>query len=239
MLSDEDVRATPDVARQVFGPAVPAAERYWEWLADAGITRGLIGPREVPRLWERHIINCAVVGECLSVGETIVDIGSGAGLPGIPLAIVRPDTHVTLVEPLLRRATFLKEVVADLGLSVTVVRGRAEERSVVAEVGGADVVTSRAVAPLDRLASWSAPLVRPGGRLVALKGSSATAEVSEHRDRVRRSGLVDLVVRECGVGVLSTPTIVIEGRRVAGGSAPRGDRRGPSSVRRSPGSGRS
>lgn len=236
-MSDEDVRTAPEVASTVFGAAVPLAERYWNWLADAGITRGLIGPREVPRLWERHIINCAVVAECLGVGENVVDIGSGAGLPGIPLAIARPDLRISLVEPLLRRATFLEEVVADLGLSVSVVRGRAEEKSVVAEVGGADVVTSRAVAPLDRLAKWSTPLIRVDGRLVALKGSSADAEVTEHRDAVRRAGLTDLVVRECGVGVVETPTIVVVGRRVAGRPASRADRRAQTRVRRTRDSG--
>ncbi len=153
----------PPSAHAVFEERLELAMRYREMLATDGITRGLIGPREVPRLWDRHIVNCGVLGEVIADGEYVIDIGSGAGLPGIPLALARPDLRITLVEPLLRRTTFLEEVVASLGLDVTVVRGRAEERAVRAEVGLADVVTSRAVAPLDRLASWSAPLIRPAG----------------------------------------------------------------------------
>ncbi|NMO02586.1 16S rRNA (guanine(527)-N(7))-methyltransferase RsmG [Gordonia sp. TBRC 11910] len=206
-------RNAPELAEQIFGAAVPTAEKYWDWLAGPAVVRGLVGPRETPRLWERHIMNCGVVGECLDAGERVVDIGSGAGLPGIPLAIARPDVRITLVEPLLRRATFLQEVVDDLGLDVTVVRGRAEEPSVIECAGGADVVTSRAVAPLDRLARWSAPLIRSGGRLVALKGSSAAEEIATHAAAARRVGLERLTVRECGTEVLSTPTIVIIGEK--------------------------
>ncbi|MFW0789967.1 16S rRNA (guanine(527)-N(7))-methyltransferase RsmG [Gordonia sp. CPCC 205333] len=212
-MSDTAARDAPALAREIFGDATSVAEKYWDWLAGAAVTRGLIGPRETPRLWDRHIINCAVVRECLAEGESVVDIGSGAGLPGIPLAIARPDVRITLVEPLLRRATFLEEVVADLGIDVAVVRGRAEEAAIVKRVGNADVVTSRAVAPLDRLAKWSAPLIRTGGRLVAMKGSSAADEMVEHAIAVKRVGLEDLVVRECGVGLLPTPTIVVVGTR--------------------------
>lgn len=222
----EAERGAPATAEQVFGDAVYAAEKYWDWLSGPAVVRGLIGPRETPRLWDRHIMNCGVVGECLRAGESVVDIGSGAGLPGIPLAIARPDVRITLVEPLLRRATFLQEVVDDLELDVEVVRGRAEEPAVIARVGGADVVTSRAVAPLDRLARWSAPLVRAGGRLVALKGSSAAQEIAEHSGAVRRTGLDGLSVRECGVGVLPTPTIVIVGDKVATGKGAGGASKG-------------
>lgn len=167
-----------DLAELVFGDVLPLAARYAAWLANAGVERGLIGPREVPRLWERHLLNCAVVGELLHARERVVDVGSGAGLPGIPLALVRPDCTYVLLEPLQRRAAFLTEVVADLGLEsyVSVLRARAEE---VARSGETyDVAVARAVAPLDRLAAWCLPLLRPGGRVLALKGERAAGEVA-------------------------------------------------------------
>ena len=179
----------PAGAEAVFGDRVELAQRYAEWLADAGLVRGLMGPRERPRLWDRHILNCAAAASELEEGASVVDIGSGAGLPGIPLALARPDLRIILVEPLLRRATFLQEVAEDLGIDVRVVRGRAEDKAIRDEVGGADVVTSRAVAPLAKLAGWSAPLLREGGRMVALKGSSATEEVERDRGAVTRLGL--------------------------------------------------
>jgi len=154
---------------------LPLAERYAELLATDGVVRGLIGPREAPRLWERHLLNCAALAEALPDEATVCDLGSGAGLPGLVVAIARPDLSVTLVEPLLRRTTFLEEVAAELGLeSVEVVRGRAEE------LHGRrtfDVVTSRAVAPLERLLRWSMPLVAPHGAMVAMKGSSIEDEI--------------------------------------------------------------
>ena len=124
---------------------LPLAEQFAELLATEGTLRGLIGPREVPRLWERHLVSCAVLGELVPTDATVCDIGSGAGLPGIVLAIARPDLTVTLVEPLLRRTTFLEEVAADLELSsIEVIRGRAD---VLHGQRQFDVVTSRAVAP--------------------------------------------------------------------------------------------
>ena len=154
---------------------LPLAEAYAALLATEGVVRGLIGPREAPRLWDRHLLNCAVLGEAIPADVSVCDIGSGAGLPGLVLAIARPDLRITLVEPLLRRTTFLEEVVDQLGLSgVTVLRGRAEE---VKERHGFDVVTSRAVAPLERLLRWSMPLVAPHGALVAMKGSSVAEEI--------------------------------------------------------------
>jgi 16S rRNA (guanine527-N7)-methyltransferase len=176
-----------------------------------GVIRGLIGPREAPRIWERHLINCAVVSEMIPVGASVVDVGSGAGLPGIVLAVARPDLTITLVEPLARRTAFLSEVVTALGLdaTVTVVRGRAED--VLGEPPvAADVVTARAVAPLDRLAGWCLPLARIGGRLLALKGASAADEVAEHRDAIARLGGSDPVVALCGVDVIDPPTTVVE-----------------------------
>lgn len=203
-------------ASSVFADRLPLAEAYWEALANAGVERGLIGPREVDRLWSRHILNCAVIGDLIEDGETVVDIGSGAGLPGVAVAIAKPAVRMTLVEPLLRRATFLEEVVEELGLDIRVLRGRAEEKAVVKSAGRADVVTSRAVAPLDRLGKWSSPLLRPGGRLLAIKGSSAADEISTHLGTLGRIGLSALRVERCGTDTLPMPTTVVLGTRVGG-----------------------
>ena len=171
--------AVPAEAGSVFGPAVDAAAEYARLLATEGTVRGMIGPREVPRLWERHLLNSAAIASLVSVGARVVDVGSGAGLPGIPLALARPDLTVTLLEPLARRVAFLTECVRRLGLErVTVVRGRAEEGPIRRQLGGADVVTARAVAPLDKLAGWCLPLLRPGGLLLAMKGSTAASELA-------------------------------------------------------------
>lgn len=162
------------------------AEEYAALLSTEGVVRGLIGPREAPRLWDRHLLNCAVLGDVIEHDVSVCDIGSGAGLPGLVLAIARPDLRITLVEPLLRRTTFLSEVIDRLGLShVTVVRGRADE---VKERHAFDIVTSRAVAPLDRLLEWSMPLVAPRGALVAMKGSSVADEIEAARPTLRTLG---------------------------------------------------
>jgi len=188
---------------------------YAELLATTAIEWGLLGPREVPRLWERHLLNCAVVAELLPEGAVVDDLGSGAGLPGLVLAIQRPDLRVTLIEPLLRRATFLTETVTALGLqNVQVQRARAEELRT--RRGSVDVVTARAVAPLGRLAGWALPLLRPGGALLALKGSGAAVEVAEQRDEVERYGASAIEVLSLGVGVVEPPTTVV---RVWKGSA--------------------
>lgn len=205
----------PEIAARIFGDRLDVAVRYAAWLADAGVVRGLIGPREVGRLWERHILNSAVIGEVIDEGARVVDIGSGAGLPGIPLAVARPDLTVQLVEPLLRRATFLSEVVEDLGLTnVEVHRGRAEEKSIVKAVGGADVVTSRAVAPVGRLMGWSLPLARKGGFVRALKGSSVAEEFERDAVEIRRAGGSAGRVLTVGEGVLEHPTFVAEVERL-------------------------
>lgn len=201
-------------ARAVFGDRFDIAERYYQSLATDGVERGLIGPREIPRLWERHILNCAVLGELIAEGQSVVDVGSGAGLPGIPLAIARPDLRITLVEPLLRRSVYLAEFVETNGLDVLVVRGRAEESGVVKEVGGADVVTSRAVAPLEKLARWSLPLIHEHGRMLALKGSSAAEEVSRDRASLTRLGAGKVDVVECGGDLLPTATVVVRAERL-------------------------
>ena len=146
--------------------------RYAEMLATWGIERGLIGPKEGDRIWERHIANCVPVTTLIKEGASVVDIGSGAGLPGIVIALARPDTHVTLVEPLQRRVDFLNEVVAELKLPITVIRGKAETSR-----GSFDVVTSRAVAPLPKLLPMVRHLIKSGGSLLAIKGESAQSEI--------------------------------------------------------------
>lgn len=202
------------IAQRIFGDRIELAQQYHQSLSTDGVERGLIGPREVPRLWERHILNCAVLGELIEEGEAVVDVGSGAGLPGIPLAIARPDLRVTLVEPLLRRSVYLAEFVESHGLeNVLVVRGRAEQPGVIQEAGGADVVTSRAVAPLAKLAKWSLPLIHEGGRMLALKGSSAAEEIERDRAELTKLGVGDLEVLECGGDLLEVPTIVVKAVR--------------------------
>ena len=179
-MSTVDTESTvPPEARTVFGPAFDAAIEYAGLLATEGTVRGLIGPREVPRLWERHLLNSAAIASLVPAGARVVDVGSGAGLPGIPLALARPELTVALLEPLARRVAFLTECVERLGLErVTVVRGRAEEAPIRRQLGGADVVTARAVAPLDKLAGWCLPLLRAGGLLLALKGTTAADELA-------------------------------------------------------------
>jgi 16S rRNA (guanine527-N7)-methyltransferase len=185
-------RETSAQAEVIFGDRLPLIERYAQWLADQGVVRGLLGPREVNRIWDRHIINSALVSEFIPPGATVADLGSGAGLPGIPLALARPDVSVTLVEPLLRRMTFLTEVLADLQslatepLKIELVRGRAEELHGKATF---DVVTARALAPLGRLVGWAAPLLGSGGQLVALKGSSAGEEIEQAASVLAKAGL--------------------------------------------------
>ena len=202
-----------DAAPAVFGARLDIAQRYAELLAGGGVERGLLGPREVGRLWDRHLLNSAAVGELLDPGERVIDIGSGAGLPGIPLAIARPDLSVVLLEPLLRRSEFLTEVVAELGLAVEVVRGRAEDPRVREEFGARDVAVSRAVAALDKLTKWSMPLLRPDGRMVAIKGERAPEEVKAHRRVMAAAGAVDVRVVTCGANFLRPPATVVLARR--------------------------
>jgi 16S rRNA (guanine527-N7)-methyltransferase len=204
---------SPPEAAQIFGPRLDIARRYAAILADAGVERGLIGPREIPRLWDRHLLNSAAVGELLEPGERIVDIGSGAGLPGLPLAIARPDLDIVLLEPMLRRSDFLLEVVAELGLPVEVVRGRAEDRLVRKQVGERDVAVSRAVAALDKLTKWSMPLLRQDGRMLAIKGERAPEELEQHRRVMAASGAVDARVVTCGASYLHPAATVVSARR--------------------------
>ena len=196
-------------------PARHGLQAYADLLADVGVTAGLIGPREVPRLWDRHILNCAVVadGGLVPHGALVADVGSGAGLPGLVWALVRPDISVWCLEPLLRRSTFLTQAVADLDLGdrVRVERVRAEE--VGPQWPGMDVVTARAVAPLVRLLPWAVPLMKPTGRVVALKGSSAEQEIVDAAKTAAQLGISDMRTVECGVGDVDPPARVVVATR--------------------------
>ncbi|GAA1745846.1 16S rRNA (guanine(527)-N(7))-methyltransferase RsmG [Aeromicrobium alkaliterrae] len=194
----------PAGAAELFGETWTQAQRYADLLSTWGVDRGMIGPREVPRLWDRHLLNCVVVTPRLPQGVTVADVGTGAGLPGLVWAIARPDIQMTLVEPLLRRVSFLEEVVADLGLeNVVISRSRAEDQA-----GQFDVVTARAVAALDKLTTWCWPLVAPGGVLLAMKGRSAPEEVEAARPMLRRLGVSDVRIET--YGDLAVPTTVVE-----------------------------
>jgi 16S rRNA (guanine527-N7)-methyltransferase len=204
-------------AEHYFGDQLELAVRYAALLTTDGVVRGLIGPREAPRVWDRHLLNCAAVVELIPPGARVVDVGSGAGLPGIVLAMARPDISVILVESLARRTAFLSEVVATLGLALTtVVRARAEECVTGRQrrFEPADVVTARAVAPLDRLAAWCVPLAAEGGRVLALKGESAAEEITTHLRAVRAAGGGPPSIRLCGEGLIDPPTTVIEIERM-------------------------
>ena len=198
----------PAVAREVFGGAADLAERYAGLLAGMGVEWGVIGPNEVPRIWERHLLNSAVVAELVPEGTgSLVDLGSGAGLPGIVLAMMLPGCEVILLEPALRRATFLGECVAELGLvNARVVRARAEQ--MVGELA-VDVVTARAVAPLDRLAGLAVGLLKPGGIVLAVKGAKAAAEVRDAEAALDRLGLGDAEVLVVGSGRVDPAATVV------------------------------
>jgi 16S rRNA (guanine527-N7)-methyltransferase len=202
-------------APALFGDRTPVAERYAEMLAGPGIERGVIGPREAGRLWDRHLLNSAVLGELVAAGSRVLDLGSGAGLPGIPLAIARPDLTMVLLESMARRVAWLQEVVAELGLAVSVCHGRAEDPAVRAELGDQDVVTARAVAPLDRLARWALPLLAPNGRLLAVKGATAEQELARDIESVRAAGGAAVDIVQCGVTIVHPPLRVIVVTRAA------------------------
>ncbi|MEY2989138.1 MAG: rRNA methyltransferase GidB [Actinomycetota bacterium] len=225
MVSRETSGGETPPLPQWMTPAATGLGRYAEILTGPGIERGLLGPREAPRIWDRHILNCAVVADpglgLLPTGATVADIGSGAGLPGLVWSLVRPDLTVVLIESLLRRATFLTECVHELGLvdRVQVVRDRAESvsggpgKTRGGRPGTVDVVTARAVAPLGTLVEWGAPLLAEGGLLIALKGESAAEEVERDREQVERWGLQDVQVGQVGQGIVDPATTLVTARR--------------------------
>ncbi|GAA0423021.1 ribosomal RNA small subunit methyltransferase G [Acrocarpospora corrugata] len=217
----EQLPPAPDVAYEVFhGAAMARAEAFADLLAGPGVVRGLLGPREVSRIWDRHLLNCAVIAEAVPADVRLVDIGSGAGLPGIVLAIVRPDIRVTLLEPLLRRTVFLNECVDALGLdNVEVLRARAEE---VAGEREFEVATARAVAPLDRLLTWAMPLLGPDGMLLAMKGERAAEELEGAASQLRASGARTAELVTVGHGKVEPPATLV---RVIAGPKPNVGRR--------------
>lgn len=194
-------------AEKIFGDRLGLAERYVEHLATSGMERGLLGPREVPRLWSRHVLNCAVVAELIAQGASVADVGSGAGLPGLTLALARRDLQLTLIEPLERRVIWLNEVVQDLGLdNVAVLRMRAEQA--VGQVA-ADVVTARAVSALKNLAGLTIPLLDGHGEVLAIKGRSASEEIDKAAKTIRKLGGTATSVVTVGEGLLEEPTTVV------------------------------
>jgi 16S rRNA (guanine527-N7)-methyltransferase len=202
-LTETELKA----AVTIFGDRLDLAKRYVEHLATSGTERGLIGPREVPRLWSRHVLNCAVIESEISHGSHVADVGSGAGLPGLCLAIARPDLELTLIEPLERRVIWLQEVVDDLGLdNVTVMRTRAE---LAVGMVTADVVTARAVSALSNLAGLTIPLLAGQGEVVAIKGKSAHEEIDKAAKVIRKLGGVETSVVVVGQELLEEPTTVV------------------------------
>lgn len=200
----------PPAAHTVFGARLGLAEQYADLLCGPGVDRGLLGPREADRVWDRHLLNCAVLGSLVEPDCSVLDVGSGAGLPGIALALARPDLTVILLESMARRVAFLEDVVQTLSLSgVRVVRGRAEDVGVRRGLGRSPVVTARAVAPLTRLAHWCRPLVARGGSVLAVKGDSAAAEVAAGEAEVRRLGFDRVEVVRCGEGLVEPAATVI------------------------------
>lgn len=229
----------PATAPAILGDAAPRMELYADLLAGAGVERGVLGPNEVPRLWERHLLNSAVIAELVprsgpgpgpGAGPgSLVDLGSGAGLPGVVLAMLLPGTEVTLLEPALRRAAFLEECVAELKLgNVRVVRARAEQ---MAGKIAADVVTARAVAPLDRLAALALGLLKPGGILLAVKGAKAAAEIRDAEQALSRLGVRDVEVLTAGGGKVDPAATVVRLRAPMTGAG-RGGRTGSGTARR-------
>lgn len=206
----EDLSLTAEetvAAEKIFGDRLDLAKRYVEHLATSGIERGLLGPREVPRLWSRHVLNCAVIEEVMDKDAEVADVGSGAGLPGLCLSIARPDLKLTLIEPLERRCIWLSEVIEDLGLTnVTVMRGRAEQ---MVDVVNARYVTARAVSALTNLAGLTIPLLHGQGELIAIKGRSAAEEIAKATKAIRKLGGKETEVLTVGETILAEPTTVV------------------------------
>jgi 16S rRNA (guanine527-N7)-methyltransferase len=199
--------AEPEAAEAIFGSQIELARGYAQMLANDSDELGLLGPRELDKIWSRHILNSAVVAELVGPGELVADVGSGAGLPGIPMAIAAPETNFVLIEPMDRRASWLQEVAQELGLqNVEVQRARAEE----VEGGQFDVVTARAVAALDKLLGLCVPLLKPGGRVIALKGSKAPEEIEAAKKLQKKLKIQGFEIVICGEKFLAEPTSVVQ-----------------------------
>ncbi|MGP9488356.1 16S rRNA (guanine(527)-N(7))-methyltransferase RsmG [Arthrobacter sp. MYb211] len=209
MTEDLSLTAAETVAAEkIFGDRLDLAKRYVAHLATSGIERGLLGPREVPRLWSRHVLNCAVIESLMERDAEVADVGSGAGLPGLCLAIARPDLKLTLIEPLERRCIWLTEVIDDLGLdNVTVMRGRAEQMT---ETINARYVTARAVSALSNLAGLTIPLLHGQGDLIAIKGRSAAEEIDKAQKVIRKLGGTETKVVTVGEDMLEEVTTVVQ-----------------------------
>jgi 16S rRNA (guanine527-N7)-methyltransferase len=204
-----DVEHEPEVTAVLFGDRIDLAREFTHNLAQQGEERGLIGPLELPRLWSRHILNCAIVAPLLRPGR-VGDVGSGAGLPGLVLAIARPDVSFVLIEPMERRVAWLNEQVAELGLdNVVVLRARAEDARIDDPL---DQVTARAVSAFRKLLPLTAPLLRDGGEVVLMKGAAAPAEVEAATKEIRKYKVTDIEVLTLGEGVLTEVTRVIRAR---------------------------
>jgi 16S rRNA (guanine527-N7)-methyltransferase len=211
---DENIDYTPEVepkeAQEVFGEYIGQARQYFDLLVRDGDLLGLIGPRELPKLWSRHILNSAVVADLIEDGQVVADVGSGAGFPGIPMAILRPKVKFVLIEPMERRANWLADVVVPtLGLeNVKVLRGRAEE----APLRNYDVTTARAVSALPKLLRMLVPLTAPGGQVLAMKGSKAQDEIEESKSLAKKLKLESFEIVTVGEKLLIDPTTVVRVR---------------------------
>ncbi len=211
-----------DAAAQLFGDRLPLADRFAAALRERGVTLGLVGPRELDRLWERHLLNCALVTDLVAVGSTAADVGSGAGFPGVVMAIRRPDLQLTLIESMGRRVTWLEDITRELELTnVRIRRARAED---LRDCAGVDVVTARAVAPLERLLEWTWPLCRPGGRVLAFKGALAEREIEDARGWLQRSRAGEVVVETLAAGATWSARIVVVPRPAEAAPLHRGRR---------------
>lgn len=209
MTDPSAIEVPPAGTEEYFGAAFPLAQRYAEHLASTGIEWGLIGPREIDRLWTRHILNCAVVAEYIEDGDVVGDVGSGAGLPGIPIALLRPEAKVVLIEPMERRVEWLRMVIDDLGLeNVRIVRARVEE---LADEEMFTVVTARAVKAMTTLIEWTHEVIGPEGRILALKGASVDAELAKSKKLLKRYRLSQPQIHVVdGGGILEVPSRVVE-----------------------------